>query len=134
MSTAASERVAAYIEAVGQKRFDAVAAQLHPDMEFSSPGLATIRGADRYLAALQRLAVIISRNEIRKIFVDGDEACVIYDFVTDTHVGAVPSVEWIGMEDGKIKSVRLIFHSLEWPAVREEAVRRAGVSATSGPL
>ena len=70
----------------------------------------------------------------QKISVDGDEVCVIYDFVTDTPVGPVPSVEWIGMRNGKIKSVRLTFHSLEWPAIREEALRRAKVAtATPAP-
>jgi limonene-1,2-epoxide hydrolase len=127
-----SEIVTAYIQAVGERRFDTVASQLDPEMEFSSPSLATITGAEGYLAALKRLSVIISRNEIKKVFVDGDQACVIYDFVTDTPVGAVPSVEWLGLKDGKIKSVRLIFHSLEWPAVREEALRRAKV-ATGAP-
>jgi hypothetical protein len=59
---------------------------------------------------------------------------IIYDFVTDTPVGPVPSVEWIGMRNGKIKSVRLNFHSLEWPAIREEALRRAKVAtATPAP-
>ena len=129
--SASSEVVAEYIRAVGEGRFDRVASHLHPDVVFSSPGLATISGAESYLAALKRLSVIISRNDIHRIFVDGDEACIIYDFVTDTPVGALPSVEWIALRDGKIKSVRLIFHSLEWPAVREEALRRAK-AATAG--
>src|SRR5258707_6316576 len=56
---------------------------------------------------------------------------IIYDFATDTPVGPVPSVEGIGMRNGKLKSVRLNFHSLEWPAIREEALSRAkGATAT----
>jgi hypothetical protein len=70
----------------------------------------------------------------QKISVDGDEVCVIYDFVTDTPVGPVPSVEWIGMRNGKTKSVRLNFHCLEWPAIKEGALRRAKVAtATPAP-
>jgi hypothetical protein len=40
----------------------------------------------------------------------------------------------VGMRNGKIKSVRVNFHSLEWPAIREEALRRAKVAtATPAP-
>jgi len=59
---------------------------------------------------------------------------VIYDFVTDTAVGAVPSVEWLRVEDGRIRSIQLVFHSQPWPAVVEELTRRASTrsQAASG--
>ncbi len=52
--------------------------------------------------------------------------CLIYDFVTDTPVGAVPTVEWLRVEDGRIRSVWLLFDRQPWPAVMEEVARRAG--------
>jgi SnoaL-like domain len=114
----------AYLEAVGQKQFDRVSEFLHPDVEFTGPA-RTLNGADHYVSALRRLGPVLLRNDIRKAFVDGNEVCIIYDFVTDTQVGAVPSVEWLTFEDGKIRSIRLIFHSQPWPTVMEEATRRA---------
>ncbi len=30
--------------------------------------------------------------------VDGNDVCIVYDFVTDTAVGRVPSVEWITVD------------------------------------
>jgi hypothetical protein len=42
---------------------------------------------------------------------------VIYDFVTDTPVGAVASVEWLKIEDDRIASVHLIFENARWPEV-----------------
>jgi hypothetical protein len=114
----------AYLEAVGQKQFDRLSDLLHPDVEFRSPG-RTLHGAQEYLAALRRLGPILLRNDIKKAFVDGNDVCVIYDFVTDTEAGAVPSVEWLTFEDDKIRSIRLVFHSLPWSAVMEEAARRA---------
>jgi uncharacterized protein YciI len=115
--------ISMYFEAAGEKQFDRLPALLDPDMEFSTPG-KTIRGAQDYIAALRRLSPITLRNDVKKIWVDGNEICVIYDFVTDTAVGAVPSVEWLTVESGRIRSVRLVFHSQVWPAVLDELSRR----------
>lgn len=126
-SVAASDpgRVAReYVEAVGEKRFDRVAALLHPDVDFTGPDGKTMHGAEPYVAVLERLAPILARNEVRKVFVDGDEACVLYDFVTDTPVGAVPSTEWLRVEGGRVRSIRLVFHTAAWPRVLEELKAR----------
>jgi SnoaL-like protein len=113
-----------YITAVGERRFDRVAELLHPDADFELPGKA-IRGASAYVASLQRIAPIILRNDIKKVIAGGDDVCVVYDFVTNTSVGAVPSVEWLTFEGGRIRTVRLIFHSLPWPKALEELAARA---------
>ena len=115
-----------YIEAVGQKRFDRVAALLHPDLAFTSPDAKDIHGAEGYVAALKRLAPILLRNDVKRVFADGDEVCVVYDFVTDTAVGTVPSVEWLRLDGGRVRSVRLIFHTASWPKVVQELKARAG--------
>jgi len=112
-----------YLAAVGQKRFEEVAQYLHPELRFEMPG-KTIEGAKGYISALQRLGPILLRNEIEKVFVDGEDVCLIYQFVTDTKVGAVPSMEWLKIEGGLIKTVRLLFHSQPWPAVLDELARR----------
>lgn len=65
---------------------------LDPDAEFTV-GDTTLRGVEAFIGGFKRLDPIIKRNAIRKIFVDGDEAIVIYDFVTDTPAGAVLSVD-----------------------------------------
>ncbi len=91
----------------------------------------TLRGADAYLTALRRLGPILRRNDVKQVVVDGSNVCVIYDFVTDTAVGAVPSVEWLVVEAGRIRSVRLIFHTERWPAVLAELTRRASAAAAT---
>jgi uncharacterized protein YciI len=120
----------AYLEAVGQKQFDRLSALLASNMEFTVPGGNTIHGAQDYIAALRRLGPILARNDVKRVFVDGNEVCVIYDFVTDTSVGAVPSVEWLKFEDGRIRSSRLVFHSLPWPKVLEELSRRTSPASS----
>jgi hypothetical protein len=49
--------------------------------------------------ALGPLAEILLRNDIKKTVVEEPDVCVMYDFVTDTAVGAVPSVEWLRVEE-----------------------------------
>jgi hypothetical protein len=60
------------------------------------------------------------------VFVDGDDAIVFYDFVTDTPVGAVTSVELLRFEDGKVREIDLVFERDRWPEVLEELGRRLG--------
>src|SRR5437764_7687603 len=120
-----------YIEAVGNKQFDRLPAFFHPDLEFSGPGVARpTHTAQDLIDGLRRLTLILRRNDIKRVFVDGDEACVIYDFVTDTPVGAVPSVEWLTLEAGKIRSIVLIFDRHRWPEVQEELARRVSSGAS----
>jgi hypothetical protein len=114
----------AYIEAVGRHDFNQVAALLHSDVQFESPA-RNVNGAADYIGALRKLAPIIARNEIKTTIVEGNDVCIIYDFITDTSVGAVPSVEWLTVEDGRIRNVRLIFHSQPWGTVIDELRRRA---------
>ena len=94
---ATADFVTRYVQAVSNKRFDLLPDMLHPEADFTGPGLKPAHGAPAYIAGFQRLAPILLRNEIKHILVDGDQACVIYDFVTDTPAGPVPSVEWLQM-------------------------------------
>ena len=56
-----------------------------------------------------------------------DEA-LVYDFVTDTPAGSVPTIEWITTDAGQIRTSRLIFHKEHWPAAVAELTRRAPVA------
>ena len=118
----------AYIESVGQKQFDRVAAMLHSDVEFLTTG-QTIRGEQAFIGALRRLAPIIVRNDVRGTIVDGNQVAVFYDFVTDTPAQAVPTIEWLTVDGGRIRSSRLIFDKTHWPAAVAELTRRASAAA-----
>jgi len=126
MTTDPAALVTAYIEAVGSKQFDRLLTLLAPDMEFGGPNVRATHSAQEYVTGLRRLTLILDHNEIKKILVQGDEACVIYDFVTSTPVGAVPSVEWFTLRDGRIQSSHLIFDRARWPEVLQALQARAG--------
>jgi ketosteroid isomerase-like protein len=113
-----------YIDACGRKDLDAVAALLAPEMTFVGPG-STLTGASPYLAVLRRLGPVWVRSEVKKVFAEGPDVCVIYDFVTDSPAGAVPIVEWLRIEGGRIASVTLIFDRLTFKPASDELARRA---------
>jgi len=113
----------AYIDGCGRKDFDAVAALLAPDIRFAGPNNATT-GATPYLAVLRRVGTVWVRSDVRKVFSDGPDVCVIYDFVTDTAAGTVPIVEWLRVESGRITSVNLFFDRVAFKPASDEMARR----------
>lgn len=113
----------AYLKATGEKQWDRLSTLLHPDLDFKMPGMHLNKA--EFISSVSKLEPVLLRNDIKKVFVDGDEVCVIYDFVTDTPVGAVPSVEWLKIRDERVRSIWLLFDRQSWPAVLEELARRA---------
>ena len=105
-----------YIELVG-------AHDLAPlDDLIADSGVATSVSATfdktEWIAALARLLPVLVRNDIRQVVVDGNTACVVYDFVTDTEAGAVPCAEWITVdEDGRMTAINLLFEKANWAHV-----------------
>lgn len=124
MSQSPREVAVAYIEACGRKDLEGVAALLAPEVHFVGPG-NQLTGADRYLAVLRRLGPVWESSDLKHVFVDGDDVCVIYDFVTNTAAGAVPIAEWLEIRDGKVAAVRLIFDRLTFKPASDELARGA---------
>ena len=123
MSVNVHDLTAAYIKAVGEHRLDDLRPMLEPDATFTL-GDATFRGVDAFIGAFVRLMPILERNDIRKVFVDGNEACVIYDFVTSTPAGPVLSVEYLTFQGDRIKSSLLVFERQHWPEVMAVLIER----------
>src|SRR5262245_37770334 len=119
-----------YLGAVGTKDMRRVEALLAPDVTFVGPVL-NLKGAGDVLAALRRIGAVHVRNDIKRVFVDGDEACVIYDFVTDTTAGALATIEWLRFDGGRIRSIDLYYDRLPWQAVMAVIAERAARPAAS---
>ena len=132
VATDPRELVTSYIQAVGERRLEDLPPLLESAAEFTL-GDNTIRGRDGFVGAFRRLLPIIERNAIRHLFVDGDEACVVYDFVTNTPVGPVLSVEYIKLRNGLIASSTLVFERLHWPEVLTFLREREETQAASVP-
>ncbi len=112
-----------YLDAIAKKDLARVEALVQPDIRFVGPGV-TVTGVRDLLAAFRRIGAIHVRSDVKRVFSDGDEVCVIYDFVTDT-VGALPCVEWLRFAGERIQSVNLYYDQVPWTKVREDLARRA---------
>jgi hypothetical protein len=104
-----------FIQSIAAGEFE-VARQLL-DREFSFEGpFDSFSSAEPYLAALQRLHAMVLGVEIRKVFVDGDDACVLYDLKTNGPAGTAFICEWMRLRGGKIASVRAVFDARPFAA------------------
>jgi ketosteroid isomerase-like protein len=92
---------------------------LHDNVSFSGP-IDKFDNADAYIGALRGLAQIVKAAEEQKVFVDGNDVCVIYDLVTNTPVGAAPTAEWYHVRDGKISAVRVFFDARPFAPLFEQ--------------
>ena len=115
-STNASEIVESYRAALGKGDFAAARKLMQDDMNFQGP-IDTFNRADDYLEATRKLASIIQRIDLKKVFVDGDDVCVLYDMVTNTPAGTAFIVEWYQVKGGKIASMRAVFDARPFAAL-----------------
>jgi hypothetical protein len=113
----------AYIDAVSTKQLDRLDTIIAPQVRFTGPA-ATLTSRDDLVAAFRRISAVHVRNDVKRVFVDRSEVCVIYDLVTDT-VGTHRTVEWLTITDGKIQAIQLYYDQLAWQTAREELARRA---------
>jgi SnoaL-like protein len=115
-SANASEIVESYREALGKGDFTTARKLMQDNMTFQGP-FDTFSKADDYLESLRRLASIIQRIDLKKVFVDGDDVCVLYDMVTNTPAGTAFIVEWYQVKGGKIASLRAVFDARPFAAL-----------------
>jgi len=113
-----------YLNAIGDRQYPDLEALLAPDILFRGPA-RTLTSAAEVIEALKRLGAIHLRNDVKRVFVDGDEVCVIYDFVTDTPAGAVPTIEWLRFDGDRISSIDLYYDRLPWQTVMAVIAERA---------
>jgi SnoaL-like domain len=113
-----------YLDAVAKQEFTRLEGLLAADLRFKGPAM-TRSSAQDYIAALRRLGAIHVRSDVKRVFVDGEEVCVIYDFVTDTAAGALPTIEWLHFDGARIRSIDLYYDRLPWQTVMEAMAQRA---------
>jgi hypothetical protein len=79
----------------------------HDDVAFEGPS-DRFSDADSYLASLRQLSGIVTGAKKRKVFVDGNDVCVIYDLQT-APVPSSRTCEWYQVRDGRIAAVSVVF-------------------------
>ena len=122
-TTEAGTVARAYIDAVGAR-------DLAPlETLFDDQVVANLSGGqfgkEEWIEAIGRLLPVLIRNDIREIFVAGERACIVYDFVTDTPAGSVVCVELVTVQGGRITDVELVLDRVAFAPVQEALQARA---------
>jgi SnoaL-like domain len=114
MSTAAviAEK---FIRSIAAGEFETAGQLLGSDFSFEGP-FDSFGSAEPYLAALQRLHAMVLGVKIRKVFVEGDDVCVLYDLNTNSPAGTAFVCEWMRLRGGKIASIRAVFDARPFAA------------------
>ena len=97
------------------KDFDRARSLLRDDLSFQGP-IDTFTDADSYIRAIRQLGQIVVGVDRQKVFVDGDDVCVIYDLKT-APVPHSPTAEWYRVRDGRIASIRVFFDARPFAAL-----------------
>ena len=117
-----------YLNAVATRDYATVERLLAPKLAFRAPSMTRSSSAD-FIGALKRLSAVHVRSDVKRVFVEGDEVCVIYDFVTDTAQGALPTIEWLHFDAGRIQAIDLYYDRLPWQSVLQTLAERAAEPA-----
>lgn len=108
MAKSAKEIVMGYQKALGEGDWKAARTFLDDKMSFKGP-IAAYDTPEPYLKDLQQLHHIVEDVKMQKMFVDGDDVCLLYDMVTNTPAGTAFICEWHHVKNGKISAVRVVF-------------------------
>jgi len=127
MITTDTETIARrYVDAVGAHDLTPLDDLLDDALAARFAGATSTKA--EWLQALDRLLPALVRNEIREVFVEGERACVVYDFVTDTPAGTVRCVELLTTRDGHIVDIELLLDRVAFAPVNAALAERAAAS------
>ena len=106
----ADDVVNAYLDAIAARDFARVR-ELLADEGFSNRSpISTFDDADAFVADISRVGPILERIERRRQFVEGEQVCVIVNYVTHMDQRRVtPVVHWMRIAGGKIAAIETFF-------------------------
>lgn len=111
-----AEIVQGFMTAMGKGDFAAARKYLAANLSFQGP-IETFHQADTYLESLKKLHHIIERVDMKKMFVDGEDVCLLYDMVTRTPAGTAFIAEWHHVTGDKISAIRVVFDARPFAAM-----------------
>jgi hypothetical protein len=96
--------VMSYISALDHQKYEEAMGFLHDNVQIKGPAGETF---GKPLDFVEMLRKYRGRYDVKKVFVDGNDVCVLYDLAT---VG--PTVfmsSWYKVKEGKIASIQTVF-------------------------
>ena len=112
----AAETVQAFMRAMERSEFAVARKYLADDLSFQGP-IETFSAPEPYLESLKRLHHIIERVNVKRMFADGEDVCLLYDMVTNTPAGTAFIAEWHQVKGGKIRAIRVVFDARPFAAM-----------------
>ncbi|HZP64409.1 MAG TPA: nuclear transport factor 2 family protein [Terriglobales bacterium] len=100
----AKELVLAYIDAMGARDYATAKRYLSASVFIKGMGGEAFRSADDFLKMMEQQR---GKYDIKKVFVDGDDVCLLYDFRTEKVTAFFCS--WHQVKEGKIATIRTVF-------------------------
>jgi hypothetical protein len=104
MVRGAREAVMAYIEAMSNRDYATARNYLGEDLRVKGPSGEAFRSPDEFLRMMEQQR---GKYDIKKVFVDGSDVCLLYDFATPKVTTFFCS--WYQVTDRKITSIQTVF-------------------------
>ena len=104
MVQAARETVLSYIEAMGNRDYATVRNYLADNVRVKGPSGEAFRSPNEFLNMMQQQS---GKYDIKKVFADGNDVCLLYDFITPKVTTFFCS--WYQVKEGKITSIQTVF-------------------------
>jgi hypothetical protein len=112
----ADQVVQSFMGAMGKGDFTEARRYLHDNLSFEGP-IDTFDKPEPYLQSLEKLHKMVERVNMKKMFVDGNDVCLLYDLVTNTPAGTSFVCEWMQVKGNKIASIRVVFDARPFAAM-----------------
>jgi hypothetical protein len=112
----AGQVVQGLMGAMGKGDFSAARKFLHDNLSFRGP-IDSFDKPEPYLQALEKLHKIVERVDMKKMFIDGNDVCLLYDLVTNTPAGTAFVCEWYKVKSEKIAEIRTVFDARPFAAM-----------------
>jgi hypothetical protein len=116
----AADIVQGFQQALGKGDFISARKYLHDDLAFRGP-IDAFDKPEPYLEALKKLHSMVQRVDVKKMFVDGNDVCMLYDLVTNTPAGTAFVSEWFQVKSDRITSIRVVFDGRPFAAMFERS-------------
>ena len=96
--------VMSYINALDSQEYDRALEYLHEQVKVRGPAGETFGKPMDFIAMLRQYH---GKYDIKKVFADGDDVCVLYDLLTTP--ATVYMSSWYQVKNGEIVSINTVF-------------------------
>jgi hypothetical protein len=109
----ARDIVVSYINALDSQDYDSARNWLGDNVLVKGPAGEAFQSPDEFISMMQKQR---GKYEIKKVFVDGEDVCLLYDFITKTVTTFFAS--WYKVKNGKIISIQTVFDPRPFAAMQ----------------